>query len=148
MQVQLLSCVQLFATPWILYPCDFPSKNAGVGCHSLLQGIFPTLHSKQCLLHCQVDSLPLSHLRSPQVRVCVCMLNRFSYVQLFLTVWTVAARLLCPWDSPVKSTGVGCHALLQGTFQTQGSNLCLLCCLHWQIGSLPLVLPGRPKLRV
>ena len=24
------------------------------------------------------------------------------------------ARLLCPWDSPGKSTGVGCHALLQG----------------------------------
>ena len=24
------------------------------------------------------------------------------------------ARLLCPWDSPGKNTGVGCHALLQG----------------------------------
>ena len=35
------------------------------------------------------------------------------------------ARLLCPWDSPDKSTGVGCHALLQGIFPTQGSNLCL-----------------------
>ena len=23
-------------------------------------------------------------------------------------------RLLCPWDSPGKSTGVGCHFLLQG----------------------------------
>ena len=26
------------------------------------------------------------------------------------------ARLLCPWDSPAKNTGVGCHALLQGIF--------------------------------
>ena len=25
-------------------------------------------------------------------------------------------------DSPGKNTGVGCHALLQGTFPTQGSN--------------------------
>ena len=25
-------------------------------------------------------------------------------------------RLLCPWDSPGKNTGVGCHALLQGMF--------------------------------
>ena len=25
------------------------------------------------------------------------------------------ARLLCPWDSSGKNTGVGCHALLQGT---------------------------------
>ena len=31
-------------------------------------------------------------------------------------------RLLCPWDSPGKNTGVGCHALLQGTFPTQKSN--------------------------
>ena len=34
-------------------------------------------------------------------------------------------RILCPWDSPGKNTGVGCHALLQGIFPTQGSNLCL-----------------------
>ena len=33
--------------------------------------------------------------------------------------------LLCPWDSPGKNTGVGCHALLQGIFPTQGLNLCL-----------------------
>ena len=31
-------------------------------------------------------------------------------------------RLLCPWDSPGKSTGVGCHFLLQGIFLTQGWN--------------------------
>ena len=32
------------------------------------------------------------------------------------------ARLLCPWDSPGKNTGVGSHSLLQGIFLTQGSN--------------------------
>ena len=32
------------------------------------------------------------------------------------------ARLLCPRDSPGKNTGVGCCALLQGSFPTQGSN--------------------------
>ena len=32
------------------------------------------------------------------------------------------ARLLCPWDSPGKNTGVGCHFLPQGIFLTQGSN--------------------------
>ena len=30
------------------------------------------------------------------------------------------ARLLCPWNSPGKSSGVGCHSLLQGIFLTQG----------------------------
>ena len=36
------------------------------------------------------------------------------------------ARLLCPWNSLGKNTGVGCHFLLQGIFPTQGLNLCLL----------------------
>ena len=31
------------------------------------------------------------------------------------------ASLLCPWNSPGKNTGVGCHSLLQGIFLTQGS---------------------------
>ena len=35
------------------------------------------------------------------------------------------ARLLCPGDSLGKNTGVVCHALLQGIFLTQGSNLSL-----------------------
>ena len=32
------------------------------------------------------------------------------------------SRLLCPWDFPGKTTGVGCHFLLQGIFLNQGSN--------------------------
>ena len=31
-------------------------------------------------------------------------------------------------DSPGKNTGVGCHALFQGIFPTQGSNPCLPNC--------------------
>jgi len=31
-----------------------------------------------------------------------------SRVRLFATPWTVATRLLCPWDFPGESTGVGC----------------------------------------
>ena len=41
-------------------------------------------------------------------------------------------RLLCPWDSLGKHTGVSCQALLQGIFWTQGLNLHLLCLLLWQ----------------
>ena len=36
--------------------------------------------------------------------------------------------ILCPWDSPDKNTGVGCCALLQGIFSTQGANPGLLHC--------------------
>ena len=32
---------------------------------------------------------------------------------------------------------MGCHFLLQGIVPTQGSKLCLLCLLHWQMDSLP-----------
>ena len=37
-------------------------------------------------------------------------------------------RLLCSWDFPGKSTGVGCHFLLQRIFMAQGSNPGLLHC--------------------
>ena len=42
-----------------LCPWDMPGKNNGMGCHFLLQGIFPTHGSNPHLLHWQVDSLPL-----------------------------------------------------------------------------------------
>ena len=54
------------------------------------------------------------------------------------------ARLLYPQSFPGKNTGVGCHFLLQGIFPTQGSNLHLLCLLHWQVDSLPLSHLGSP----
>ena len=52
----------------LLCSWDFPGKNTGVGCHFLLQRIFPVQGSNLFLLyllHWQVDSLPLSHLGSP-----------------------------------------------------------------------------------
>ena len=39
-----------------------------------------------------------------------------SCVWLFEIPWTVAHRLLRPWDFPGKSTGVGCHCLLRQMF--------------------------------
>ena len=52
----------------LLCPWDSLGNNTGLGCHSLLQGIFPTQRSNLCLLHpvhWQANSLPLSHLGSP-----------------------------------------------------------------------------------
>ena len=40
---------------------DFPGKNTGVGCHALLQGIFPTQGSNPGLLRCRWILYPLSH---------------------------------------------------------------------------------------
>ena len=41
---------------------------------------------------------------------------------------------------------LGCHAPLQGIFPTQGSDQCLLHLLHWQVGSLLLMPPGKPRI--
>ena len=54
-----------------------------------------------------------------------------------------SARLLCPLNFLGKTTGVGCHFLLQGIFPTPESNLSLLCLLHQQAGSLPTAPPGK-----
>ena len=42
-----------------------------------------------------------------------CMLKSLQSHTTFATLWTVLARLLCPWDSPGKNTGVGCHPPLR-----------------------------------
>ena len=75
----------------------------------------------------------------------VCMLSCFICVRLFAALWTVPSRFLCPWDSPGKNIGLGCHALLQGIFLTQGLNLPFLCVLHWQVNSLLPAPPGKPS---
>ena len=45
---------------------DSPGKNTGVGCHALLQGIFPTQGSNPGLLHCRWILYQLSHKGSPE----------------------------------------------------------------------------------
>ena len=60
--------------PRLLHPCDSPGKNIGVGCHFLLQDIFPTQGLNPGLLHIlcwQAYSL-LSHLGS-SLSMCVCV---------------------------------------------------------------------------
>ena len=70
--LQLLSCVQLFATPWLQpvrlhRPWNSPGKNTGGGCHFLLQGIFPTQGLNLGLLHYRQILYCLSHQGSQVV---------------------------------------------------------------------------------
>ena len=60
----------------------------------------------------------------------VCVPCSVTSVVFFATLWTVPARLLCPWDFPGKNTRACCHGLLQGIFPIQASNPCLLHLLH------------------
>ena len=71
------------------------------------------------------------------VFISMCSLNSMCAKSscLFVTLWTDPAELLCPWHFPSKNTRVGCRAILQGIFPTQGSKLHLLHCwrilYHW-----------------
>ena len=49
-------------------PWDFPGKNTGVACHSLLQRIVPIQGSNPDLLHCREMLYRLSHQGSPEMR--------------------------------------------------------------------------------
>ena len=77
-------------------------------------------HTKRCSTSLVITEMQIRIMRyclNPQMKVLI--------VQSCLTLrphGLQPARLLCPWDSPGKNTGVGCHALLQGIFPTQGSN--------------------------
>ena len=57
--------------------------------------------------------------------MCVLCAKSLSCVRLCDPHGLQPARLVCPWDSTGKNTGVGCQALLQGIFPTQGLNPCL-----------------------
>ena len=55
---QLLSHVQLFATPWtVAHHGDSPGKNTGVGYHALLQELFPNPGTEPRSPTFQADSL-------------------------------------------------------------------------------------------
>ena len=66
---QSLSCGQLCdpmdcRPPGSSVHGNSPGKNTGLGCHALLQGIFPTWGSNPCLPHCrQIFFYCLSHQR-------------------------------------------------------------------------------------
>ena len=63
-------------------------------------------------------------------------------VQLFVTPWTVGYQASPSIGFSGKSTGVGCHFLLQGIFLTQGLKLGLLHCRQMLY---PLSHQGSPQ---
>ena len=72
---------------------------------------------------------------------CMSLVHACGLSHSVLSASLQSARLLCPWDSPGRDTGVGCHFLLQGIFLTQGSNS-LLCLLAG--GFFTSESPGKP----
>ena len=108
----LVHTTDLFAAPITCQACKAPQGQEALSSRFLDVSLVP----KQCLEH----------------SCCCCLV-----AQLCMTLCDPkdCSRLLCPWNFPGKSAGVGCHFLLQEIFLTQGSNRHLL---HWQVDSLSL----------
>ena len=154
--VQLLSHVRFFATPWTaachahLSFTIFQSFLRFMSIESVILSALLPLSTFACSLS-QHQGLSLwSHLaaveqsaddwESGSRATQGARTQSLSRVRLYATPWTVATRLLCPWEFPGKNTGVGCHFLLQGIFPTQGWNPCLF---HCQADSFTTVPPGK-----
>ena len=105
-----------------------------------LQSLLFFAESGKMLNEYMMGLLSLAERQKYNPRVTCPVLYKWSMREYMLRCFSLVrphglqpTRLLNPWNSPGKNTGVGCHALLQGIFPTQGSNLPLLCLLNWQV---------------
>ena len=132
--MKLLSHVRLFATPWTV--ANQASLSMGFSRQEYWSGLLfpfpgdlpnPGIEPRSPTM--RADALPSEPPGKPHSSESV----QFSSVaQACLTFCdpheSQNARLLCPWDFPGKSTGVGCYFLFQGVFQIQGLNPGFLHC--------------------
>ena len=119
---RIVSCMDLkitltskyrFSACWI-HPQNSPSKNTGVGCHSLLQGIFLTqglnlglLHCRQILycLSCQDNS---NYYINRQISICLfhllenCSLSKIIQVFYSRTFFIFLFRCHVKWQRPKR----------------------------------------------
>ena len=108
-------------------PRNSPGQNTGVGCLSVLQGIFPTQGSNPGLPYCRQIIYQLSHKGSPRVLEWVAIpFSRGSSQSRSLALQ--ADSLLAEPPGKPKDTGVSSLSLLQWIFPTQELNWGLLHC--------------------
>ena len=142
--VCMLSHVLLFAILWTVacqapLSVEFSRQEYWSVLPWLLQRIFSIQASNPGLPHYGQILNHLSYVESPQSYI----RTVFSFCSCWVTsvvsnsLWPHGlqpTRLLCPWNSPGKNSGVGCQFLLQVIFPTQGSILGLP---HCRQNSLP-----------
>ena len=85
-----------------LCPWGFPGKNTGVGCHFLLQGIFPTQESNLGLVNCRRILYRMSYRGSPLTYIHSCSKfltkSRYSYSRDAPVVALVSVLTICHLD--------------------------------------------------
>ena len=91
---QSFSCVQphgILPTRF-LWPWNSKGKNIGMGCHSLLQGIFLTQRSNPGILHCRQTPYHLSHQGSQKYKntvVYFCYLIQIFFNNSYSLYWLI-----------------------------------------------------------
>ena len=125
----LLQCMEVKRESEVAQSC--PTLSDPMDCSppgSSVHGIFQArvlewgaiAFSGEWYSHCEKQfgsSLKSKHTSN----VCVCVLVTQSCPTL-PPQGLELTRLLCPWNSPGKNTGVGCHSPLEGIFPIQGLN--------------------------
>ena len=112
----------IYCKPCILSPLkDFCASNKGQ------RQTYKSVSNFLCALHKEHRQIPQT--KGTSLLPCVCVGSVNSVVSdSFRFYGLQPAKLLCPWDSLSKNTGVGSHALLQGILPIQGSNQSLPHC--------------------
>ena len=138
MAIQLSPCILfvVWFSSWMYPKVEFLSLLPDLG-----------LAFVTCFLANRIQSKEQSSISTswPQQAVGECVLSGFNRVWLSATLWTVTHQAPLSMGLSSKNTGVCCHSFLQRIFPTQGLNPHLLCLLHWQADTLPLVPLGKPS---
>ena len=92
-----------------------PSKNTGMGCHALLQGIFPIQGSSPGLPHCRWIFYHLSHQGSPRILEWVAypFSRGSSWLRNRTGVSCIAGRFFTSWPTR-EAPSNSCYSLIQG----------------------------------
>ena len=99
----------------LLCPWDSPGKNTGVGCHFLSTGDLSCPGIKPAVLALAGGFFTIEPSGKPEIKFWGVCVSR-SVVSDSLQ----SARLLCPWNSPSKNTGVGSSSPSPGDLPDPG----------------------------
>ena len=138
LQVNLLPnipmlCILLshqYHTVWFYMLCAVLSKNTGVDCHAVLQGIFPTQGSKPGLLHCRQILYHLSHQGSPGFHILMPFTYYFQYLKYCISLVCLGNSI-----SFCLSTSISC-VISSYSISESVRLLCFLCVLHLRSASI------------
>ena len=122
----------LYPKHWAMGICILYDNNWGWNLAGGRQSVHSLLSSSVSNTECHILRLSVRAQRLTRHVPCIWTANdsesdSCSVMSISLAT-TMHSSFLCPWDSPGKNTGVGCHSLLGGIFLTQRSNPGLLHC--------------------